>query len=79
VTSRLRDLSKEAEKAQKWVDEGHRPPTELFERLSTARDAAARLARDLDCLLVAAPHPVADVEPTLIPRQNAFDPFGDGK
>jgi hypothetical protein len=77
VTTRLRGLSKEAQEAQKWIDEGHRPPTELFERLSTARDAATRLARDLDRLLDAAPHPVVDAEPTLIPRQAAFDPFGD--
>lgn len=77
VTTRLRGLSKEAQEAQKWIDEGHRPPTELFERLSTARDAATRLARDLDRLLDAAPHPVVDVEPTLVPRQAAFDPFGD--
>jgi ParB-like chromosome segregation protein Spo0J len=77
LTNKLRDIGREVKEAQAWVDKGHKPPPETFERLSATRDAAAKLARDLDRLLGERRHPDVDVELTLVPRQGAYNPHGD--
>jgi ParB-like chromosome segregation protein Spo0J len=81
ITGQLRKLSAGVLEAQQWCDSGKRPPPEMFTRLSDARDAATRLARDLNRLLE---HDTAgtvrepETEPVVPPRASGpYNPFGN--